>query len=101
MTKPDGSLSSRPFKTWDGATMLHPMVAVVLVFATRQHVATDLRVEHTLTPINVDVARPLFSWKLIHPERGQAQLSWKLTIYLLQGRGIETGTFCSRGSTCV
>ena len=65
--------------------MLHPAVAVAvaLVFASRQHVATDLRVEHTLSPIDVDVAQPLFSWKLTHPERGQAQLSWKLTIYLL------------------
>ena len=65
--------------------MLHPAVAVAvaLVFASRQHVATDLRVEHTLSPIDVDVAQPLFSWKLMHPERGQAQLSWKLTIYLL------------------
>eukprot|EP01043_Picozoa_sp_COSAG02_P061604 COSAG02_NODE_8311_length_2621_cov_2.488105_1_plen_812_part_10 len=44
--------------------------------------AIDLRVEYAETPVhNVGVRHPRFSWSLVHPQRGAAQHSFRVTVH--------------------
>lgn len=64
------------------------LFSLVAVIASSSHVApdtqplpaTDLRVEQLPCPTIVGVARPSFSWKLLHPSRGASQSAYHVTV---------------------
>ena len=41
---------------------------------------SDLRVQHSVEPLTVEEAHPLFSWKMVSPQPGQRQVSYRITV---------------------
>jgi alpha-L-rhamnosidase len=69
--------------------------------ATGQHTASRLRVEYLDTPLGIDVPSPRFSWALVHPDRGQAQLMYDIVVkYAVDGSVLwDSGKVSSNETT--
>ena len=57
------------------------LIAVAAVAVAAQGPSsTRLRVEYLDSPLTIDVARPRFSWALVHPSRGQTITSYRIIV---------------------